>query len=515
MKYTLMITILILTSLFPYSYANSGSIVVYVNVFTSSDRSKNSDLGEALAASVAETISSSSSVEVITHDARKKAMQELAFSQIASDNGTATAKILAADYIISGSYTISGENISISAEIIDMTDQRLIDSFHSEGRTSRISLIASNVGFNLAVLMKKHGLINHEIVENPENRIQPSLKAYTYYSLGLKAYYNYPGVAYEYFLKASTADPEYIDALIYAASTALDMSLYDSAIDLTANGEKIMNRYNLKYTVQYARLMLLRGMIYFKLENYSAASESYSTSINVLKYLKMYNTSYEAEAVNGLALILRKKGKFTDAFLKFNSALKILENIGMKNSIQYAEILNNLSALGTASGNFDNALKYNSDSLAIKNVIGLKISKTYAITLSSRGVIMSALKNNIEAIDLIDSSLKIFETLNLEDTDDYALAEANAGYCFAAMNNHKDAIKRFEIAQRIRNKTGSIKTTDYFKTSMKLARSYHALKEDCKALKTAEDSVKLFKSEYITNDEDLLFISELEKLCKH
>ena len=496
-------------------YAYTGNIVIYVNDFRTSDKNNKADIGAALAGTVADTISSSSGIEVITIETRRKALQELAFSQMSSDDGTSAAKLLAADYTVNGSYTISGDVISISAEIIDVSDHVIVDSFHSEGRTGRIQEIASKVGFNLSVLMKKHGLTNNEIIDNPVKRIQPSIKAYTYYSLGLKAYYDNPAVAYEYFRKASSSDPEYIDAIIDAAVTALDLSQYDSAVDLTGNGEKIMNMYNLKYSIQYARLMHVKGMVYFKLQNYPAATESYMTSLSVLKYLKTDGTSYAAEAINGLALVLRKKFLFDEASEKFNSALKILDNLGMKNSLQYAEILNNIAALETAAGNYENALKYNGDSLEIKNKIGLKISKTCAVTLSNRGVIMAASKKNNEALELTDRALKIFQILNLEDTDEYALAEANAGFFFSGMNNHKDAIKRFENAQRIRKRTGSFNTSDYYKTAIKLAGSYHASGDNCKALKTARDAVKLVKAETFKNDNDMMFISELEKLCKH
>lgn len=516
MKQIILLTFSFLTFLTISSYAatRTEKIVIYVNDFTVSGKNTKTGFGAAIAGTVADTISSSPKVDVITIETRRKAIQELAFSQLTSENQTTAARILAADYTINGSYITSGDMISITAEIIDLSDMSIIDSFHLDGRTSRIQEVASNVGFNIIVLMKKHALLDNDIIENPVNRIQPSLKAYTYYSLGLKAFYDNPGSAYEYFLKASSSDPEYVDALIDAASSALDLSLYDSAVNMVSNGEKILNRYNLKNTVQFSRLMQVKGMLYYKLQNYPVADEAYTSSIYILSFLKMNGSSYEAESKSGLALILRKKGKYDQALSEYRSALKILDNLGIKNSIQYSELLNNIAVTETAKGNYDNALKYNDSSLEIKKNIGLQKSKTFAVTLSNRGVIMASMNKNAEAIEITGNAIKILRMLHLENTDEYAMAESNTGFFYAAINNNTEAIKMFEDAQKIREKTGNIRTKDYFKTAVKLAESYNASGDSCKALKTIEDAFSSVKTREFATDNDFLFINKLEKSCR-
>jgi len=89
--------------------------------------------------------------KIVSAEARVKALKEIAFTRSGLTQGEALriGKLLGAQWILVGDYTVVGENMNINIKVIDASSSRLLASTRGEGGVKSFFKLAKNQSLNL------------------------------------------------------------------------------------------------------------------------------------------------------------------------------------------------------------------------------------------------------------------------------------------------------------------------------------------------------------------------------
>ncbi len=123
-------------------------------------------------------------------------------------------------------------------------------------------------------------------------------------------------------------------------------------------------------------------------------------------FYKMY-LKYQADALNNIAYIEKKRGQINNAITNNEKSLKLSKEIGDKNGVAYS--LNNIGVIYYNQGTNDKALEYYGRSLEIREDIG--DNSGIASTLINIGTIYFDERNMAKALECFNKSLMLYETI--------------------------------------------------------------------------------------------------------
>lgn len=493
--------------------------VILVEKFREIGSTSIGDYSAGLACIVADDLRGLSSVEVITPELRKNALEEVAFMQL---GGTKQMKeealLLGADYIITGSYFIKDHDVTISIELIRVSNQTIIETAKVNGQLNKIQERADTALFILISLLEKKGLLSKtfssEGIDAAEQKRTAGNNAFMYYSMASAKRYNDPKAALGLYRKAIISDPSYIDALIDAALVAsTELSLHDTAIEFIGHAEDIIGKQGQKWSPQFAKFMTAKGEINMNIGKYPVAIDSFNASINMLKYIGRDESFEMSEVLNDIGLVMRKSGNYSEAFNAYNKSIEMKKLLGLEKTLPYAETLSNIAALNRYEKNFNDALSWNDRAKKLKETLGLKKTRTYALTISNEGIILCDKKDYLSGLKLFEQAISILDNIHLNNTDDYAGIVTNTGFTLSLINDYHKAIKYLRKAQSIRENNKNTKSYEYADSAICLAKCLSAIGNDCEALKEAKKGVVLKKKSGSVTDADINLSAELEGKC--
>lgn len=494
------------------------SPVIIVENFKDLSKSGKGVYSAGLARLVADDLRGLPSVNIITHNMRKTALDEIAFSQLGGPKVNEEAMLLAAQYILSGSYLIKGEIVTITIELVRVSDQTIIESAKVHGDVQKIQERAGTALFILISLLEQKGILSKTVSGKDnislEHKAIRNNNAFMYYSMASAKRYNDPKAALNLYKKAIISDPSYVEALLDAAIMASsDLSLDNTALDYIAHAEKIILQQGHRWSLQYVKLLIASGEVHLKADRLAASIDSFNSAINILKYIGR-NDSFEMSAVlNNYGLAMRKTGMYSDAFKSYRESLDIKKRLGMELSLPYAETMGNLAALFRFQKKYDEALMWNTRTKKLKEKLGLKKSKTYALTLSNQGIVLCDKKDYQAGLKMFNLAADVMKSIQLTDTEDYARIIANEGFVLTLLNDNNKAIKHLKQAQSIRENINKNDTSEYAETSIALAKNYSKIGKDCDALKEIKKGIVLKKRFNFLTHEDIKLNAELEEQC--
>ena len=170
------------------SIAASKRPVIIVEDFREIGGSGDGIYSAGLARVIADDLRALPSVEVIMPDMRKSALDEIAYSQLGiTGESIKNAKFLAADYIITGSYQITGDTVTVTIQLVRVADQTIVESAKAEGTKERIQERADAALFILIALLEEKGLLAKTFSDEGTNSVDHKRAAENnpirYYSL--------------------------------------------------------------------------------------------------------------------------------------------------------------------------------------------------------------------------------------------------------------------------------------------------------------------------------------------
>lgn len=513
------LVVISLISIIDISNAGSKRPVIIVENFKEIAGPGNGDYSAGLARIIADDLRALPSVEVITPDMRKSALDELAYSQLGLTSETnKNATFLAADYIILGSYQIIGDTVTVTIQLVRVSDQTVVESAKAEGTKEKIQERADAALFMLISLLEENGILDKtfsdEGATSVEQKRTAENNAFRYYSLASAKRYTDPVTALNLYKKAIISDPSYVNALIDGAVVAsTDLALHDTAIKFIDKAERVVQQQGQRWSPLFARLMTARGEIYININKIPAAIESLNSAINMLKYIERGESFEMSEVLNDYGLVLRRTGRFDEAYRAYEESLKIKKSLSMVETLAYAETMTNIAALYRYQKKYDDALEWNSQAKKVKAKLGLKQSRTYALSLSNEGIIFCDKKDYSKAVTQFKQAAGIMEEINLENTDDYAGMLTNSGFALLSLNDNDQAEIPFRRAQSIREKINRSDTVEYAETSIGIARCLSVKGKYCEALAEVKKAVMLKKKLGVISDTDNILLIELKQKC--
>ncbi len=504
------------------SFSKGKKMVIFVDNFVNLSSKEYDHFGAGIGKTVSNDFSYVPEFTVISFSDREEALNEIAFSQSgATKTEIKPGQMLAADYTCTGKYQIKGEDLAIHASFIDVRKRKPVVSVKIIGTIHQMREKQDQIVFKIIEELKKKRFKISDIGVNDRERMtktrERNEKAYDYYCRGLKVKYTDPGDALTYFQKAVNIDGEYADALTELADLYADhLSRFKIAAEYIDKAASVLQKRNETQSVQYARVMNVKGNVYYNLSKYQVALDSYNAGLNILENLGKADGVEYAELLNDIGNAYKSWGKYDQSRNAFEQSLKIKEKLGMSKSLPYAITLNNMAWLYFSQGNGSRALEYNKKAMKLKRDIKMAKSRSYAISLNNEAILHFAGKNFSEGYKSLEKSQKILQKLGLSGTKEYAYTLVNMGYyCSAHLKDYEKARKNYEDAQDIRKRIGQEGTLAYAATSIDIARVYHKrLGNSCAALPWMEKGMQIKRDiGAASSSSELSLMDEIKAQC--
>ncbi|OGS45170.1 MAG: hypothetical protein A2539_08945 [Elusimicrobia bacterium RIFOXYD2_FULL_34_15] len=363
------------------------------------------------------------------------------------DNNTAVkvGNLLAAQFVVVGSFQILGENLNVAARIVNVATAQIEKSATVEGKLEDIFGLQEKLIFEIANAIEAPVLDEEkaEISKPPAKNIL----AYEWFSKGkMYQYEKYKwNEAISCYKKAIKVDKNYADSFFELGNVLEIKNLHKEAFESYRDAMVL-------YEIKDDKLNIWRiyqniGVIYHAQGNYNRALEYYNKALEISSKLK--NQQGVNQVFNNIGLIYFSKSDYKKALEYYNKALEKNKNIG--NNRDIASNYNNIGSVYDSMGNYDKAFEYAYEAFAIseKNNDQLKIAESYNLF----GNIYYSKGNNKSALEYFKKALEINEKLDIKPkiNDNYI----NIGAVNYSMLNYDEAIKNYEEALKIAEQLGN------------------------------------------------------------
>ncbi len=195
-------------------------------------------------------------------------------------------------------------------------------------------------------------------------------------------------------------------------------------------------------------------------------------------YLEQLSTAY-----NGLGIISRRTGNYSQALDFYQKCIKINEELKNNDNLGYTYM--NVGVIYRDLEDYDKAIFYYEKSLAIRlkgdNQTGL--SDAY----NSFGILYRRMKQHDKALDFYSKSLEI--STILDDKDNMAQSYNNIGVIYMLDKNYNPAKIHFKKAFDIYEKLGIEAGVAKYHSNM--SKLYESLGDNSKAIVESENSFKI------------------------
>lgn len=449
-------------------------------------------------------------IHVVSDLDRKRALQEIELGQTGIFNEKTIAKVgklTGADLIFTGSYTVIGEKIRVTAKLIRVSTGVIDKSVKIDGVLKDIFDVQDKVVLSLMSRTEKIRIPDIKPVELNESekrvivkKYRPALDAYKWYAKGMEVRDLDPEKGLSYFTRAYKIDPEYVDALIKIGhTTGRVFNRYEEALHHLALAEKLMKRKGKEKSAKYAYLKMNIGIVHGANNQWSAAQKNYLESKRIYEDLSLLNSDGYTALLTNIGGSYLETGRSDTALEYFLESKKIQDGGGLTISNQYSALLNNIGNLYMQKGELDRALGYYTESKEIKDKLGLSGSPQYSINLNNIGVVHFNRREIDKAMYYYKKAKDIRDRLKLQNTREYASLMMDMGIIYSMKKDYQPALQHYEQSRTIMNSLRLQKTKSYSLLLMNLGATYKSQGKLDRAMEYLSRSLDLKEELGLTN----------------
>ena len=448
-KTRLVLSIMTAACLTISAYAEKMNILVYP--FKNAGDPKFSWISAGMTDTVIADLNRVKSVNVFSDEDRIKAMKEMELGMtglIDENQITEVGKVMGANLILSGTYTVNGSEIRIVAKLMTVETAKIDRTVKIDGTIDKIFALQDKIVFDMMKEAENTSIANvapARITDDEkkiiENKTRVNTRAFELYSTGLGYHFSDPAKALDYYKKAIDIDRDYINAIHKAAQVEVYFSRFQEADNYISRVMQILVSGNNKNTIDYADMMKETAELNYRRGNKTEAIDNANKAIVIYQEIGRKDTTGFAESKKILGYVFgdSKAGGGIDYF---NESLSVYEKLGLQNSKYYSAILQNLGVEYDNLNDHSKALDYYFRAEKLDKKLGLENTKTMASTKCSIGISYFNKKDYNNAVKYLNESIFIHKKVKTEKTYDAALAykwlaDVNGSlkkYCSAADN---------------------------------------------------------------------------------
>lgn len=400
------------------------------------------------------------SINVFSDDDRKKAIREieLGMTGIMKESDAPTmGRIMGANLIFTGSYTVTGKSIRVIAKLIEVETTKVQKSRKIDGTLDAIAeledrIVASLIDDAESVAIK--GIV------------PPKFSAQERHEAGKG--YNPPPGAYE---------------------------LYGKALELSEKNPREALKLALqavKESPGYPSALILAGLLSGNLGDNTGAARHYFNAKNALENIGLSQHADYALLLQNMALTDWNRGSYTAAVENSLRAKTIWDNLGRQDTPAYASMLVVLGAAYRQMGDNNNGLKFTEEGRKTLERAALKKSSSYAWALSNLGVIHQNLGAYQKTLDAYKEALEIWETLGMKKSMGYAFTYSQVGGTYYMMGDYNRALDYYLKGIAMCDDLGLQGTVQYAYYAWTAANSYWMTGRFCDGVPYMRKAVAAF-----------------------
>ena len=259
--------------------------------------------------------------------------------------------MVAADYLVTGSCSISGKLLHVSARIVRVESGLTAAAVDMNGSIDSIFELQETIAYKLLAEFEKrsngsfsdYGIFREDISKQKHS----SMDEYRLYAMGLAAERTNPREALELFLKAIELNPDYFAAAAAAGQVYSDMEKFDDSLAYFSRARVMLEKTGETTSVRYAEILQNTAKILRYLNKKYEALELSLKSLAVFENLNRTESTEYAVLLNQIGVIYGDMKDRTKQNLFFKKSKTLFEKLGRENSIGYALVLFNTAADGS------------------------------------------------------------------------------------------------------------------------------------------------------------------------
>lgn len=411
------------------AYAEKMNILVYP--FKNAGDQKFAWISAGMTDTVIADLNRIKSVNVFSDEDRVRAMKEMELGMtglIDEKQITEVGKVMGANLILSGTYTVSGSDIRIVAKLMVVETAKIDKTVKIDGTIEKIFALQDKIVFDMMKEAEKTSMANvtpARITDDEkkiiENKTRINSRAFELYSTGLGYHFSDPAKALDYYKKAIVIDRNYFNANHKAAQIEIYYSRFPEADNYISKAIEILVSGNMKNTIDYADMMKEAAELNYRRGNKTEAVDFANKAIVLYQEIGRKDTIGFAESKKNLGYV-NGDSKAGGGIDYFNESLSVYEKLGLQNSKYYSAILQNLGVEYDNLNDYARALDYYFRAENLDKKLGLENTKTMASTKCSIGISYFNKKDYNMAVNYLNESILIHKKVKSEKTYDAALA---------------------------------------------------------------------------------------------
>jgi tetratricopeptide (TPR) repeat protein len=406
-------------------------------------------------------------ITVVSDAERRKAVRELELVQsglLREQSAQLVAKLTGADMIFTGSCQVNGGSVRVIAKLTGVKSQSVERSLKLDGSVQEIFSLQDKIVLGLLGEAQKVALervkpivVSDDDANRIAQKVRPTLTAYELYAKGRLAAHTSQKEALALYRQALALEPDYLAALIAAATVAGgSLNLFDEAVSYAERAEIVFQNRSETETARFAAFMITVGLIYDERGKYNKEELP-----RALGYCEKARTLYD--------------------------------RLGMQNTAAYASMLVNTGIVLGQMGRFDESLDWCTRAGDLYLALGQSDTTNFAATLVDKGYVYQHTRRPKQALDEYNRAKGIYEKLSLGNSAGYATILGNMGLCLMSLFNNKDAQKFLLKSKEIRDAHGLTNFIHYAGLLTNLGLTYFRMGDNDRAMEYFRQSSALYE----------------------
>lgn len=240
---------------------------------------------------------------------------------------------------------------------------------------------------------------------------------------------------------------------------------------------------------EYIYLMNEAGSYYRSIGQYPKAISFFQGLSRVMERFHLACTVDYASVLNNLAGCFRMAGSYQDAEETFHQAIAVYCAAGAQGTTEYASALNNLSLCYQATEQYDKALEYQQQALACCRTAGGS-PEALAASLTNYASFCAAAGRAKDAFSSVAKAVSLLESSNLTHTPAY-IGALHVEACLHGRESHLElALAEYERVLELAEKYLG-RGIDYSAASKNAAMISHALGKSDLAVSYLTESLRI------------------------
>lgn len=544
------VLIMFILTAFP---AFSKNMTILVQPFSNEGSKDFSWVSSGMTSTVISDLTSLKSINVVSDDDRKRALEELSLAQsgiIEESKAGQIGNLLGADLILSGSYIVSGNSIRVNSRILNVSTGKVEKALKIDGSLNDLFVVQDKIVIGM---MENAGSVKIANVTGPvftdkdkdalAKQYRPSKKAFELYSKGLQQIEKNSNEALEYFQKSIAEDNKFVDAYCKAGIVAgLRLSRFSEGLTYYEKAMQLFQISGDSTSDQYCNALRSIGNIYFSKGDGAEAlkvflsaqqilnvpvrrdSEEYAMLLNDLgkTYIKLKDVKKGLGYFDEAKVSLEKNGKEksgayrallsnqADYYRKVDpdkaiqyylKVFSIMSELKIKRSQSYGTLFKHMVSAYVEKKDYDHALEFIVKARDVFDSFSIKDTSHQAELFYLESRIYREKKEFDKALPPAIEALKIIEKLKMQKTEDYVYRLNDVGVAYQNLEKHQEAVDYLTKAEAVMKDISSSNDLFLASISYSSAKSWEALGDKKKAGSYYRKSYNLYvKTKYTGNN---------------